>query len=70
MDGHEREDVVKYRNEVFLPAMACFEAWMVRFEGPEMRRVELKLGPGERQIIPQFHDECYMHQNDECRSAW
>ena len=28
MDGHEREDVVKYRKEVFLPAMAQFEARM------------------------------------------
>jgi hypothetical protein len=40
MDGHEREDVVKYRNEVFLPAMACYEAWMVHFEGPEMKQVD------------------------------
>ena len=26
MDGHEREDVVKYRQEVFLPVMKKFEA--------------------------------------------
>jgi hypothetical protein len=70
MDGHERDDVVKYRKEVFLPAMARFEARMARFEGPEMKRVEPELGPGERQIIAQFHDECCMHQNDETRSAW
>ncbi|KAG2063447.1 hypothetical protein BDR04DRAFT_947286, partial [Suillus decipiens] len=25
MDGHEREDVVKYRNEIYLPAMSKFE---------------------------------------------
>jgi hypothetical protein len=26
MDGHERNDVVEYRNKVFLPAIAQFEA--------------------------------------------
>jgi hypothetical protein len=70
MDGHEREDVIKYRNEVFLPAMARFEARMVRFEGPEMKRVEPVLQLGEKRIIPQFHDECCFHGNDEARSLW
>jgi hypothetical protein len=36
MDGHEREDVVKYRNEIYLPAMLKFERRMVQFEGPEL----------------------------------
>jgi len=35
MDGHERTDVVEYRNNVFLPAMAKFEARMVQYEGPD-----------------------------------
>jgi hypothetical protein len=70
MDGHEREDVVKYRREVFLPAMERFEARMARYEGPELKRIEPSLAPGEKQIIAQFHDECCFHQNDEARSAW
>lgn len=48
MDGHERADVVAYRNEKFLPAMAKFEARMIHYEGPEMKRVEPDLAPGER----------------------
>lgn len=36
MDGHEREDVVKYRNEVYLPVMKEYKRQMVQFEGPEL----------------------------------
>jgi len=41
MDGHECDNVKKYRQEVFLPAMAAFERCMVHFEGPELLRVTL-----------------------------
>ena len=37
MDGHERADVVEYRNNVFLPAMAKFEAHMAQYEGPDLK---------------------------------
>ena len=70
MDGHERADVVKYRVEVFLPAIEKFEAWMVHFEGPELRHVEPQLKPGEREIIANFHDESSFHGNEDVRSAW
>jgi hypothetical protein len=70
MDGHERLDVVHYRNEEFLPAMLKFEERMVHYEGPELTRVEPKLKPGEEEIIPLFHDECCFHGNDEKNHAW
>jgi hypothetical protein len=70
MDGHERKDVVKYRNEVFLPAMAKFEARMVKFEGSDLKRVDPVLKDGGKLIIPLFHDECCFHANDEARSLW
>ena len=47
MDGHERADVVKYRTEVYLPAMLEFKHRMVCFEGPKLVRVEPNLRPGE-----------------------
>ena len=47
MDGHERADVVKYRTEVYLPAMLEFERRMVCFEGPKLVHVEPNLRPGE-----------------------
>jgi len=37
MDGHEHADVVRYRNDIFLPVMSKFEARMVHYEGPEMK---------------------------------
>ena len=64
MDGHERDDVKKYRQEVFLPAMAAFERRMVHFEGPEMLHIDPQLAPGERKVIAIFHDECCFHGND------
>ena len=63
MDGHEREDVVKYRQEVFLPIMA-------KFEGVEMKRVPPALKDGEKEVVMLFHDECCFHANEEARNLW
>lgn len=70
MDGHEREDVVKYRNEVFLPAMGNFEERMTKFEGPELTRVPPSLKDGEKEVIPLFHDESCLTVNDFKAKAW
>ena len=40
MDGHEREDVIKYQNKVFLSAMGKFEKQMTKFEGPGGTNIE------------------------------
>ncbi|KAF8585146.1 hypothetical protein K439DRAFT_1344160, partial [Ramaria rubella] len=70
MDGHEREDVVKYQNDIFLPAMAKFEKRMIRFEGLKLKQVEPTLLPGERILIAEFHDESCCQQNEFKTSAW
>jgi hypothetical protein len=70
MDGHECADVVEYRQQVFLPAMAKFERWMAHYKGPELKHVAPNLAPGECKIIPNFHDESTFHANEESRSAW
>jgi hypothetical protein len=70
MDGHEQPDVVDYCQNIFLPLMAKFEEWMVHYEGPELKWVEPKLNPGECEIIPNFHDECSFHANDEVQNLW
>ena len=70
MDGHEHEDVIKYQNDFFLPAMAKFEAWVVHYEGPKLKPVALMLQPGEKEIIPNFHKESTFSANDKVRSAW
>lgn len=72
MDGHEREDVVAYRVEIFLPTMELYEHRMAKYElkGPDLVRVPPTLGPGERELIAYFHDECCFHANDEANSLW
>jgi transposase len=59
VDGHEREDVVKYRNEVFLPRWANVKArswdWANR---------QLDPLPHERRIVLWFHDESTFYAND------
>jgi hypothetical protein len=70
MDGHERNDVVEYRNKVFLPAIARFEAQMAKHEGPELKKIMPEIQEGQRRIIIQYHDECCFHANDEARSLW
>jgi len=56
MDGHERPDVIEYRNNVFLPLMASFERCMVQWrpEGPNLMRVEPDLRPDEKWVITIF----------------
>ncbi len=70
MDGHEREDVVDYRKNVFLPAVTEFEKRMSRFEGPEMKRINPELEEGQPRIIALYHDECCFHANDDARNLW
>lgn len=54
---------MKYRNEVFLPAMA-------KFEGSDLKQVDPVLEDGGKQIIALFHNECCFHTNDEAQSLW
>ena len=70
MDGHERDDVVKYRKDIFLPMMQDYERRMIHFEGPDLIRTEPDLKPGERRIKAYFHDESCFHANDETNIAW
>lgn len=70
VDGHEREDVVKYRDEEFLPRLVPLEARMTQYIGPELVPKPPTLKPGEKRIIAQFHDESSFHANEFKRNAW
>jgi hypothetical protein len=69
-DGHEREDMIDYRTNVFLPRMAAFEQRVVSYHGPELVRKEPQLQPGEKCVVALWHDKCCMHANDITTSAW
>ena len=73
MDGHERNDVVKYRNEKFLPLMAEYKRQMVRWvenEDGMFRCVEPELLPGEKRVIALFQDESLFHAGEYKSNVW
>lgn len=69
-DGHERPDVVEYREKVFLPAMEKYERRMAKYIGPQLERIEPSLAPGEKEIIAEWHDESGFHALEYKSSAW
>ncbi|KAJ3746059.1 hypothetical protein DFH05DRAFT_1458428 [Lentinula detonsa] len=70
MDGHERPDVAKYRQTEFLPKMAEFERRMAHYDGPDLVKTPPSLRPGEKEIIPQFHDESSLHALEYKAKVW
>ncbi|THU76463.1 hypothetical protein K435DRAFT_704834 [Dendrothele bispora CBS 962.96] len=74
MDGHERSDVVRYRQDKFLPAMLEFERCMTKYvwdmDKQELEQIAPDLREGERELIPLFHDESSFHHNDFEKSLW
>jgi len=70
MDGHERLDVVSYREE-WVSRMQEHEKRMAFYEGEqnEITRMPV-LAPGEKQIVMVAHDECAMHAHDAKGTLW
>ncbi|KAF8424326.1 hypothetical protein EV426DRAFT_716937 [Tirmania nivea] len=70
IDGHEREDVVRYRQEVFLPAIEQLFHSGLR-EWVEDSSIILKEIPaGEKEKILVTHDESTFNANDGKRRMW
>lgn len=70
-DGHEREDVVDYRQNVFLPAMKKFESCLMGYVvGNVDKEIELQLAPGERKVILVAHNEMTAQANDGATMSW
>jgi transposase len=57
-DGHNREDVAEYRDEVFLPRMLEYERRMEDYTGEDMSTVIApELREGEKRVVLITHDE-------------
>jgi len=70
-DGHDRPDVVSYRQKEFLPAM---EKYRERLLGYKVGEVETKIG-GPPNFVEQImvllaHDESTMQANDGPKAGW
>jgi hypothetical protein len=70
VDGHERADVVQYRQEVFLPAFEEIRPFLVTW-GEEGRIVmSQNLPPGQKPLVVVTHDESTFNANDGKRELW
>jgi hypothetical protein len=77
VDGHEREDIVNYRQNVFLPAMVEYDAKIRRYNndgteevGPWPHDVEDGLRPYQDQTVLWFHNESTFYANDRWKVGW
>lgn len=67
-DGHERPDIVDYRQNVYLPTLGEFEKRSKVYDddGVEIPRT----APVDRPVVIWMHDECTYHQNDQPQLIW
>ena len=74
VDGHEREDVVLYRNEVFLPRWKLLQRRMVIFQEDDSGTVTWSapptLLPSEKPLVLVTHNESTFNANDGKRQGW
>lgn len=70
-DGHEREDVVKYRQDVFLPQYLELNERAAQFdeEGKLIPR-QFPIAPGTKEVMFHHHDESTFFANDRRKLRW
>ena len=69
-DGHEREDVVAYRQQ-FLRQWAELRKQMASYEGEKLDQVISPVLPHDiPEIVPVTHDELIFYANDDVVKAW
>ncbi|KAH7904621.1 hypothetical protein BJ138DRAFT_1106667 [Hygrophoropsis aurantiaca] len=70
-DGHERDDVVKYRQTVFIPTWCHYQpqmrAW--NYDNPTMEEKTPASSSG-RHVVLWFHDESTFYANDRRKQRW
>ena len=70
-DGHERPDIVHYRQNIFLPAMEKYRSRLVEYEVGEIaKEVPKPQPPGIQKLVLCAHDESTMQANDGMKAGW
>src|SRR5262249_50256525 len=69
-DGHDRPDVVKYRQEEFLPKMSEFHARLAKFVVGNVGDPVPPQNYVERVIVLVAHDEMTAQANDSRGKSW
>ncbi|CAK5263635.1 unnamed protein product [Mycena citricolor] len=78
VDGHEREDVVQYRQAVFIPEWYKLEDRMRSWTGPEMNELETvtngihgaSMQINSKRVVVWFHDESMFYAHDRRLARW
>lgn len=69
-DDHNRDDVVRYRNEIFLPQMMAYAERMVQYEGEDMNTEVQPENLQEPEVVFITHDESTFYANDGAPCIW
>ena len=70
-DGHNRDDIVDYRDNVFLPRMLQYEKRMQEYSGKDMEVVlPPELSNGEKRVVLITHDESTFYCNEGKPLMW
>ncbi|KIJ45003.1 hypothetical protein M422DRAFT_128168, partial [Sphaerobolus stellatus SS14] len=71
LDGHEQEDVIAYRQSVFIPCLNELQPQLVKYiVGDVDRLVEKPLIPGEPHLVLVAHDEMTAQAHDGVMMSW
>ena len=70
IDGHERADVVKCRQEEFIPRWISYERRLLRFQEDGSHELPSILQPGEKPFIFITHIESTFLSNDGKQRMW
>jgi len=70
VDGHERPDVVEYRQKVFIPAIRSYQPRIVEYEVGNCTKEVGKVLANERPIEILFHDESAFQAHDAQEKSW
>ncbi|CAG8798110.1 4409_t:CDS:2, partial [Dentiscutata erythropus] len=71
VDGHKREDVVRYQQEVFLPMMAELEPLIIEYYENDLTKLVKKNIPlNQKPHCVVTHDETTLAANDDKKTGW
>ncbi|KAG2046448.1 hypothetical protein BDR06DRAFT_899234 [Suillus hirtellus] len=71
-DGHEQEDVVRYHQDIFIPAWAHHQAHACKWKQDDLTVEDISTysDPFGHRVVIWFHDESTFYANDRRRNRW
>ncbi|CAE6475038.1 unnamed protein product [Rhizoctonia solani] len=70
VDGHERKDVVDYRNNYYIPEFTKLARRMTTYDSVTMEATPPVLEPGEQPVMMFKHDETVVYAHDQRDIRW